>query len=157
VKKICKILLEVELSDAPCAMFDFLKGIKEDLQAMQQAGVLVDYGITIQEENPKIIRLDEETFSPLEDYRQFLKVHFTDKQGFLVFKTLDGKTYRTRKLDGEIEIVKLDEGASGGSATGESHKAEAHRGDGESFDAEQWWAALGSREPDQNQTKEASE
>jgi len=59
-KKIRKILLEVELSNSPCAMFDFICGLKEDLEAMQKAGIIIDYGISIQEENPRIIRLDEE-------------------------------------------------------------------------------------------------
>jgi len=42
----------------------------------------------------------------------------------------------------------MNELTSGGSVTAMSHKAEAHRGGGESSsDTEQWWAALGSREP----------
>jgi len=55
-----KVLLEVELSDAPCAMFDFISGLKKDLEAMQKAGVIIDYGIRIEEVYPQIIRLDEE-------------------------------------------------------------------------------------------------
>jgi len=55
-----RVLLEVELSDAPCSMFDFISGLKEDLEAMQKAGIILDYGISIQEENPRVIRMDEE-------------------------------------------------------------------------------------------------
>jgi len=55
-----RVLLELELSDAPCSMFDLLAGLKEDLEAMQEAGIIIDFGISIQEENPRIIRLDEE-------------------------------------------------------------------------------------------------
>ena len=58
--RVRRVLLEVELSSSPCAMFDFISGIKEDLEAMQKAGIILDFGISIQEENPRIIRLDKE-------------------------------------------------------------------------------------------------
>jgi len=57
-RRVRRVLLEVELSDAPCAMYDFISGLKEDLEALKQAGVIVDYGIKVGEE--EIIRLDEE-------------------------------------------------------------------------------------------------
>jgi len=60
-----RVLLELELSDAPCSMFDLLAGLKEDLEAMQKSGIVIDFGISIQD--PKIIRLDEEASEKSED------------------------------------------------------------------------------------------
>jgi hypothetical protein len=58
--KIYRVLLKLELSKGPSAMLEVLKGLDEDLKALQEAGLILDYGIQIQEENPQIIRLDEE-------------------------------------------------------------------------------------------------
>jgi len=56
--KVRKVLLEVELSSSPCAMFDFISSLKEDLQSMQESGIVIDFGIKVGEE--QIIRLDKE-------------------------------------------------------------------------------------------------
>ena len=58
-----KVSLKVTLvlpEGKPYALLDVLNGLREDLEAMQKAGEIVDYAVEVKSPHPSIISLDEE-------------------------------------------------------------------------------------------------